>query len=87
MSDSNKPLSELPPDADLSKREWSWYYHESVGGGIRHCNSNGILTNYVFPAILNQVIKQIILSDTALTDEKVNIILDSLQTIIDTRRI
>lgn len=51
----SKPFSELPADADLTKPEWS-YNHAGLGGVIRHCTVDGLVTEYPIPLILIQVV-------------------------------
>lgn len=53
-----KPITELPARADITTRQWSWYF---IGdkGGIRHTNDEGFTTTYEFPLAIVQVIQAV----------------------------
>jgi hypothetical protein len=52
-----KPLAELPIDADLTHRSWSYgFAHNSTTGVIRHCAEDGEITEYELPLAVCQLV-------------------------------
>lgn len=58
LDDIIKPITELPADADITTRQWSWYF-TGYKGGIRHTSEEGITTTYEFPLAIVQVIQAV----------------------------
>lgn len=64
IDDGFKPINELPPDADITTRAWSWYF-SGEKGGIRHTTDEGFTTTYEFPLAIVQVINAVSRHDVA----------------------
>jgi len=64
INDIFKPITELPPDADITTRQWSWYF-SGEKGGIRHTTDEGFTTAYEFPLAIVQVIQAVSRHDIA----------------------
>ena len=70
MDDVIKSLNELPAGADITTREWSWYFADGKGA-IRHCSSDGVITAYEFPLAVVQVIQQVSKHDVAVVQHTI----------------
>ena len=55
LPDLIKPFSELPADADMETRAWS-FTHGGAGGEISHCTPEGQITSYPLPLIVQQLV-------------------------------
>lgn len=64
IDDIFKPITELPADADVTTRQWSWYF-SGEKGGIRHTTDEGFTTTYEFPLAIVQVIQAVSRHDVA----------------------
>lgn len=70
IDDIFKPITELPPEADITTRQWSWYFTGDKGG-IRYTTDEGLTTTYEFPLAIVQVIKAVSQHDVAILQHTV----------------
>lgn len=70
MDDIVKPLTDLPPGADITTREWSWYF-TGEKGALRHVTSEGVITAYEFPLAVVQVIRAVSQHDVAMVQSTI----------------
>lgn len=62
--DTIKLFAELPTDADIENRAWS-FTHGGAGGEIVHCTDDGQVTRYPIPLVIQQLVARCVAVEVA----------------------